>query len=150
MNEEVFLRSAQERAVKMGLIYTGALVPTEAFEYLQAVEGAMIVDVRTKPEINFVGRIPEAVEIEWQSYPDMQINEKFIDELKQAGATEDTPLLFICRSGMRSHNAALAVQNNGFHKVFSVLKGFEGDLDSDGHRSSVNGWRFCGLPWKQG
>jgi len=31
-----------------------------------------------------------------------------------------------------------------------VLEGFEGDRDSNQHRSSVNGWKLAGLPWVQG
>jgi hypothetical protein len=33
--------------------------------------------------------------------------------------------------------------------VINVLHGFEGDLDDSDHRSTVNGWRFDGLPWGQ-
>ncbi len=149
MNEDILMRSANERAVKMGLPYTGALTPPEAYQFTDVVEDAVIVDVRTKPEISYVGRIPGALEIEWQTWPSMELNEKFIDELKEAGVGESQPVLFICRSGVRSHNAALAAQAHGYHRVFNVLEGFEGDLNADMRRSKVNGWRFHGLPWEQ-
>ena len=37
----------------------------------------------------------------------------------------------------------------GFTDVAHVVHGFEGELDEHFHRSSVNGWRFEGLPWEQ-
>jgi len=49
----------------MGLPYAGALLPAEAHKLMQA--GAKLVDVRTKPELLYVGAIPGAVTIEWQT-----------------------------------------------------------------------------------
>ena len=57
--------------------------------------------------------------------------------------------MFICRSGARSHEAALAAQSAGYGSVFNVLEGFEGDRDASGHRNTVGGWRAAGLPWTQ-
>ncbi len=59
------------------------------------------------------------------------------------------PVLLICRSGQRSLEAAQALEQDGFTDVINVLHGFEGDLDPDFHRSTLNGWRFDGLPWEQ-
>ena len=39
-----------------GLTYAGALLPAEAHRLMQ--EGAALVDVRTKPELLYVGRVP--------------------------------------------------------------------------------------------
>lgn len=144
------MSSARERAVEMGLPYTGALTPPEAYQYIQTVEDSVLVDVRTVAELNYVGRILGAVEVEWQRWPDMDVNEKFVEQLKESGVPEHKPVLFICRSGVRSHNAALVAQTSGYHRVFNVIEGFEGDLDDNGHRGKVNGWRYHGLPWSQG
>ena len=38
----------------------------------------------------------------------------------------------------------------GFTRVFNVLEGFEGDLDEEGRRGNLGGWRLAGLPWAQG
>src|SRR5437773_3400465 len=59
-------RTAAERAKKLGLPYAGALLPAEAHQLMQA--GAKLVDVRTKPELLYVGSIPGSVAIEWQTY----------------------------------------------------------------------------------
>ena len=149
MNEEIFMRSARQRAVSLGLPYAGALTPNEACEYARSVEGAVIVDVRTSAELKYVGRIPGALEVEWQLWPSMEVNSRFLEELKASGVKKNQSVLFICRSGARSHNAALAAQSDGYHTVFNVLEGFEGDLDVHQHRNKVGGWRFYGLPWEQ-
>lgn len=149
MDQASITKAAQERAVAEGLPYAGLLTPQEAEQMRQADAKAVIVDVRTKAELNYVGRIPDAIEIEWLSWPDGQINEGFLDQLKSAGVGEEQPVMFICRSGVRSHNAALAAQQVGYRQVFNVIEGFEGDPDDNGQRNRTNGWRFHGLPWFQ-
>jgi rhodanese-related sulfurtransferase len=59
------------------------------------------------------------------------------------------PILLLCRSGQRSVDAGHALEAAGFNRVINVLHGFEGDLNAEFHRSSVNGWRFDQLPWEQ-
>ena len=137
---------AGERARKMGLPYAGALLPAEAHKLMHA--GAKLVDVRTKPELLFVGSIPGAVTIEWQTYPGNRPNPEFIGELA-AVTKRDEPVMFICRSGARSHGAAEAAMRAGWRETYNVLEGFEGDKDPEQHRSSVGGWRKSGLPWIQ-
>ena len=149
MNQEKLDELAAGRAKGMDLPYAGAFTPPEALAYANAVANSVIVDVRTRPELNYVGRIPKAVEIEWQVWPEMSINEKFINELKNADIYEETPVLFICRSGVRSHHAALAAHSAGYRKAFNILEGFEGDLNTDKQRSCTSGWRFHRLPWHQ-
>lgn len=142
------LALAQKRARELGLPYEGALTPAEANEVLQLAPGAKLVDVRTRAELDFVGRIPGAVEIEWQFYPGYAVNTHFMAELKQQVDPESL-VLFICRSGHRSHRAAAAATEAGFPDCYNVLEGFEGDKDAKGHRGKVGGWRAAGLPWQQ-
>ena len=139
-------RAAAERARKMGLSYAGALLPAEAHQLMQA--GAKLVDVRTKPELLYVGSIPGSVTIEWQTYPGSRPNPEFLAELA-ALTKKDEPVMFICRSGARSHSAAEAAMRAGWRETYNVLEGFEGDKDAEGHRNSVGGWRKAGLPWQQ-
>ena len=110
---------------------------------------ARLVDVRTKAEWDWVGRVPHAQEIQWQGYPGGVLNEHFVAELKHAMTSENT-LLFMCRSGARSNAAATAAAAAGFPACYNVLEGFEGDKDANSHRGSINGWRKAGLPWVQG
>jgi rhodanese-related sulfurtransferase len=139
-------RTAAERARKLGLPYAGALLPAEAHRLMQA--GAKLVDVRTRPELLYVGSIPGAITIEWQTYPGSRPNPEFIGELA-AVTKKDEPLMFICRSGARSHGAAEAAMRAGWRETYNVLEGFEGDKDDRQHRNSVGGWRKAGLPWVQ-
>ena len=139
-------KRAAERAKEMGLPYAGALLPAEAHELMQA--GARLVDVRTKPEVLYVGRVPGAATVEWQTYPGNQPNPEFIGELA-AIAPKDEPVMFLCRSGARSHAAAAAAMRAGWKETYNVLEGFEGDKDGAGHRNTVGGWRKAGLPWTQ-
>jgi len=139
---------AQKRAREFGLSYEGALTPTEAHQVLQLAPGAKLVDVRTRAELDFVGRIPGAIEIEWQFYPGYAPNTHFMAELKHQ-VSHESLLLFICRSGHRSHRAAAAATEAGFPDCYNVLEGFEGDKDAKGHRGKVGGWRAAGLPWQQ-
>ena len=66
-----------------------------------------------------------------------------------AVAKKDEPVMFLCRSGARSHGAAEAAMRAGWKETYNVLEGFEGDKDGQQHRSSVGGWRKAGLPWVQ-
>ena len=140
--------TAKARAKQMGLPYEGALLPQEAHELLQQAASAKLVDVRSRAEWDYVGRIPGAVEIEWRSYPGMVPNPKFGEQLQQEVAS-DSPAMFICRSGARSHETAVLAKQLGYKEVYNVLQGFEGDRDSHGHRNTVGGWRAAGLPWLQ-
>lgn len=141
------MQLAQQRARDMDLSYQGALSPDEAYALLQQLPDTKLVDVRSRAELDFVGRVPGSIEIEWKSYPGMQSNPNFIQQLMQK-APQDTKVMFICRSGGRSHEAALAAAQAGF-EAYNVLEGFEGDRDAGGHRNTVGGWRAAGLPWVQ-
>ena len=143
------LTAAQQRAKELNLPYEGALLPEEAYEIMESAPGARMVDVRTRAEMDWVGRIPGAVEIEWQVYPGMQKNPYFMTQLEQE-VDKEALTMFICRSGGRSHFAAIVATQAGYTDCYNVLEGFEGDKDTDDHRNSKNGWRKAGLPWKQG
>ena len=142
------LKRAAERGQQMGLPYGGALTPAEAYEVWRNAPGAQLVDVRTRAEWDYVGRIPGAVEIELLTYPGSRPNPAFVAAL-ESKVDKAAPVLFICRSGGRSHNAAMLAAQAGYGAAYNVLEGFEGDRDNQGHRNSVGGWRVAGLPWTQ-
>lgn len=145
---EEILNTARERARQMGLSYAGALTPREAFEIWQEVKGAQLVDVRTRAEFDWVGRVPGALEIEFSLYPGNSRNPEFVAQLEGA-ADKHAPVLFLCRSGGRSHHAAMLATQAGYRECYNVLEGFEGDRDANGHRKIVGGWCAAGLPWVQ-
>lgn len=139
--------------------YAGDLELGAAWDLLGREAKAQLVDVRTVAEWNFVG-LPdlsslarETHRIEWQSFPSMQPNPNFVadtaERLQAAGAGPETPVLFLCRSGARSRAAAAAMTRAGFQQAFNIAGGFEGDLDGEGHRGRISGWKAAGLPWRQ-
>src|SRR5258706_12950790 len=81
-------KAAAERGQKMGLTYAGALLPAEAHALMQA--GAKLVDVRTKPELQYVGRIPGSVALEWQTYPGNLPNPDFVADVSAVGGRDET------------------------------------------------------------
>ena len=139
----------------------GEVEPAEAWRILEAEKTARLIDVRTRAEWAFVG-VPDTGEIaqeplfiEWARYPDMSQNPAFAAEVEEAlGSDTPGPLLFICRSGARSLQAATAVVGHFARKgatvtCINVAEGFEGDLDASGHRGDHNGWKARGLTWRQ-
>lgn len=140
----------------------GEVGPQQAWEALVAPNcRALLIDVRTRAEWSFVG-VPDlsaigqqTVFVEWQSFPTMQMNDGFVTEVVEAvselGVQE---LYFLCRSGARSLKAAIVVSNALQHSglaaaCVNVAEGFEGDLNTEGRRGEVNGWKARGLPWRQ-
>lgn len=142
------LETARGRASEKGLLYDGALLPAEAQELRQLAPGAVLVDVRTRAEWEWVGRVPGSTEIEWQTWPGGQANPSFAAELGQA-VDREALVMFLCRSGGRSHAAAQVAKQMGYTAVYNILQGFEGDKDAHSHRNAVGGWRAAGLPWVQ-
>lgn len=142
------LADARARARTRGVPYDGLVLPHEAHELMQAAPGARLVDVRTRAELDYVGRIPGSVEIEWQRYPDGAPNPDFLAQLR-AQVDPESLVMFICRSGVRSHAAASAAAATGYTQCHNVLEGFQGDKDAQSHRDTVGGWRAAGLPWYQ-
>ncbi|MBV8576767.1 MAG: rhodanese-like domain-containing protein, partial [Acetobacteraceae bacterium] len=138
--EQLYAQADKRRADNQ-LPYAGALSPAEAFEMLQLDPRVRIVDVRTRAELDWVGR-PLAgdgqyAHVEWTRYPGAVPNPDFIEQVRQV-ASDDTPLLLLCRSAARSKLAAIAVTQAGFTKAYDILEGFEGDKDGQGHRKTVS------------
>ena len=138
------LNTAKQRAVAKSLPYLGELTPQEAFEVLQQ-QAITLVDVRSKAELDLVGHIPNAIQIEWAFYPGMVANPEFSAQL-QAQIDKNQTIVFMCRTGGRSHNAALVASGLGY-KAYNMLEGFEGEANAKKQRTLINGWKKAGLPW---
>jgi rhodanese-related sulfurtransferase len=145
--EHPSVEAARRRARAEGLAYAGAIDPESAYELFRSGE-AILVDVRTVEERKFVGHVPDSVHVAWQTGTAMIKNPRFIKELSTK-VPREAVVFFICRSGKRSADAAAAAAGAGFAQAFNVLEGFEGDLDANGQRGGVSGWRLRGLPWVQ-
>ena len=129
----------------------GDLTLTQAWDLLHRDQRAVLIDVRTRAEWNFVG-LPDVSStgrelrtVEWITFPDGAPNPNFLAE-SSAGLDPDAPILLLCRSGARSAAAAAALEGAGFTDTYNVVAGFEGDLDGNGHRH--DGWKDH-LPWRQ-
>jgi len=142
------LATAKLRGQQLGLPYAGAMTPQEAHDVMRHHPDAKLVDVRTRAEWDWVGRVPGAIEIELMTYPGNRPNTAFVEELEKK-VSKDSLVMFLCRSGGRSHNAAGFAAQAGYAQCYNVLEGFEGDRDAAGQRNKVGGWRAAGLPWSQ-
>lgn len=141
------LERATVRARQDAVPYAGLVTPGEAYALMRAGV-ATIVDVRTRFEAEYVGRIPGAPLIEWKPLGATEPNQRFIEQLDALPDKREN-LLFLCRSGVRSHAAAVAAADAGHRHAFNILEGFEGNLDEEQHRGMRGGWRMAGLPWIQ-
>ena len=135
--------------------YAGDMTVQETWDLLASDPEAVLIDVRTTAEWAYVG-LPDLTSlgktvqpISWVMFPDMSKNENFIEELAALQSNKDAPMIFLCRSGVRSIAAAEAATRAGFSRAYNVLEGFEGGTDQSGHRGTVGGWKVAGLAWKQ-
>jgi glyoxylase-like metal-dependent hydrolase (beta-lactamase superfamily II)/rhodanese-related sulfurtransferase len=126
--------------------YAGDVSAQLAWDWVQAGE-AVLVDVRTDAEREWVGFVPGAVPVAWKQWPGMAMSASFDDAIRQAAAGGHK-LVLLCRSGVRSIAAAKRATELGL-AAYNILEGFEGDPDASAHRGAKGGWRFQGLPWRQ-
>lgn len=138
-----------------------AVSPQDAWDALKSDSSAILVDVRTIAEWDYIG-MPvleplgkEVIKVEWMEFPEMTRNEHFAAELlAQFEGGDPSSIYFICRSGVRSLYAArcilAALVGTGRSiECVNVTGGFEGDHDENKHRGNINGWKVSGLPWRQ-
>ena len=137
---------SERLAIRPAEGYAGDVPPELACEWWQAGQ-AVLVDVRTDAEREWVGFVPGAVAVAWKQWPGMQENPGFEAALR-AAVPPGGKVLLLCRSGVRSIAAAKRATALGI-EAYNILEGFEGDADSDGHRGRRGGWRLRGLPWRQ-
>jgi glyoxylase-like metal-dependent hydrolase (beta-lactamase superfamily II)/rhodanese-related sulfurtransferase len=127
--------------------YAGDVSPHLALRWVQ--DGtAVLVDVRTDAEREWVGFVPGSVALAWKQWPGMAMNPAF-DAGLRAAVPQGAKVVLLCRSGVRSIAAAKRATELGI-EAYNILEGFEGDPDSQAQRGRKGGWRFHGLPWRQG
>jgi sulfur dioxygenase len=127
--------------------YAGDVTPQLAHAWWKQGD-AVLVDVRTDAEREWVGFVPGAVPLEWKHWPGMAVNAGFDDAIK-AAVPPGKKALMMCRSGVRSIAAARRATELGI-EAYNILEGFEGDPDENAQRGRKGGWRMRGLPWRQG
>jgi rhodanese-related sulfurtransferase len=137
------------------LSYAGDVAPEAAFAALVGNASAQLVDVRTAPEWALVGRpdlasIGKAVHsISWKLYPAFDLNPQFIAQLQAAVPNRQSPLYFLCKTGGRSLDAAIAATAAGYTACYNIAGGMEGDMNALRQRGQTTGWKAAKLPWEQ-
>ncbi len=139
--------SAGATAAQAAAGYAGDVSAELAFAWWQAGE-AVLVDVRSDAEREWVGFVPGAVALAWKQWPGMAMNPQFDTRLR-AVVPGGQKVLLLCRSGVRSIAAAKRATELGL-EAYNILEGFEGDPDANAQRGHRGGWRLRGLPWRQG
>jgi glyoxylase-like metal-dependent hydrolase (beta-lactamase superfamily II)/rhodanese-related sulfurtransferase len=127
--------------------YAGDISAVLACQWWQNGD-AVLIDVRTDAEREWVGFVPGAVALAWKQWPGMAMNAGF-DEALKAAVPHGKKAVLLCRSGVRSIAAAKRATELGT-EAYNILQGFEGDPDAFAHRGQKGGWRLAGLPWRQG
>ena len=140
------------------------LTSKEAYRHKIANPRILFLDVRTRAEVNFLG-MPDIADANIPVKPMTHFltsngkayqrvnNPDFVPAVAEVIARkglEPNPVIFImCRNGKGSAIATNLLAAHGYTKVYSVIDGYEGDMDANGKRT-VNGWRNEGLPWSYG
>ena len=143
------------------------LTPKEAYDMIQKdPKHILFVDVRTPAELLFVGHpvgldknIPfkyidysrivttKKGKKKFASWKNPNLVQQFDEALKVKGLTKNDPVIVICRSGDRSGMTATKLYKAGYKKAYTIVTGFEGDMNKKTHRRDLNGWKNAGLPW---
>lgn len=134
-----------------------SISPRQAWQLMQEDPRALLIDVRSNMEFLFIGHPVSAISIPWIDEPDWVVNPDFAADVRKLilggldhrSSGHNVPIILICRSGRRSMEAGELLLGEGFHDVYNVSDGFEGELDDEHHRSNLGGWRFENLPWEQ-
>lgn len=129
----------------------------DAQTMLESDQLSYLIDIRSSMEFLFIGHPVGATHIPWMDEPDWEINPHFATDVRKlllggVSCSEKehcANIILICRSGNRSEIAGKLLLDAGLKQVHHILNGFEGDKNEKSHRSSINGWRFNGLPWEQ-
>jgi len=134
--------------------YKRNLLPKMAVERLNENPEAVLIDVRTRAEYKNIGYPENSILIPWFDEPDLKSDpeafyQSVLSELGDRSEVMNTELILICRSGFRSNEALICLQDKGFNKVSHVATGFEGDADENDVRGNLNGWTHDGMPWSK-
>ncbi len=127
------------------------VTPDKAWKILRDNPNAVLLDVRSRIEFDYIGHPVGAVNVPIQEPPAWQTDPAFADKVSvQLGeAGKEATVLTLCRSGKRSMLAAQLLEAQGYQHTVNIAEGFEGDLDANRQRGNLGGWRFHGLPWEQ-
>lgn len=115
----------------------------EAYKLLEMDECTIVVDIRTTEEWQKIG-IPkldkyQVLFLSGRLLPDMSLNREFNNQFMPKVRNKNN-VLFLCRSGARSHEAASCASGLGYPNCYNIVDGFEGGANGAG-------WKQNNLPW---
>ena len=120
----------------------------QAWQTLTDDACAVLIDVRTETEWKSIG-VPDTAQLGDRARFVVWVDEAgtanpYFADLATDGLDADTPILLLCRSGVRSQAAAELLARSGYTGANNIVAGFEGPAGDDGvHRG---GWKDQ-LPW---
>jgi len=126
-----------------------SITPKQAHHILQSNSNAKLIDTRTLIEFSFVGHPIDAIHVPLKRPPQWETLIDFVSNIEKEIPNKSTPIVLMCRSGVRSMAAAVLLAEAGYQELYNMEEGFEGDKDKNNHRGTLGGWRFHGLPWEQ-
>jgi rhodanese-related sulfurtransferase len=123
--------------------------PVEAWEMLGSEKDSILVDVRTLDEIKTLGSADitsfnkNVVFIPWiNDLTSRDVNENFLTDLKMLAPNKDAKIVFMCKAGRRSFDAAMVAVKEGYASCFNVTTGF-------GQGAGDSGWKSMKLACKK-
>ncbi len=123
--------------------------PIEALDIIASDEGSVLVDVRTNEEIKTLGSADisafnkNVVFIPWiNDLISRDVNENFLTDLEKLVPNKDTKIVFMCKAGRRSFDAARVASNAGYSACFNMTTGF-------GQGVGDSGWKSMKLACKE-
>jgi rhodanese-related sulfurtransferase len=139
----------------MPQLYAGDLSALKTWDILKENPNAKLIDVRTDAEWHYVGVVDlnvlhkQPILLEWRVLPNMSVNQSFLVALNEQVPNKEDVLFFLCRTGGRSKEAAIAATGIGYKACYNIEFGFEGELNAQHKRGLLNGWKASGLAWRQ-
>jgi len=118
------------------------LVSKDIKDYLATGSNNVLLDVRTKEELDSVGK-PDGDKMGLTTYFLEIKRDSFFDftkEFKNLNISQDNEILIICKSGERSQITAELLSRENY-KTINISDGFEGSTEGVG-------WINSGLPIK--
>lgn len=116
-----------------------------AASLLKELDNSILIDVRTKEEWKEVGipdiEINRLLLLTWRREPHMIINSDFRATLVSIQPDKTSIMFFICRSGVRSYEAANFALSLGYNNCYNIWDGFEGGVNGPG-------WKQNNLPFR--
>ena len=115
--------------VRLQKMYSQATVKIANFDNIQAVKenSTLLIDVREPSELQETGVLPSSINIPLNDLENILKNtdgKEFLSKYGKNKPTSNTPIIFSCRSGVRSAKAANIAINLGFINVSNFEGGW--------------------------